>query len=210
VEGRNDELGYVQIPRNRMRFAFVVYDGMTTLDFAGVYDSVTRLRTMGFMPDLEYDVCADKGEVTTFEGLRLIPDKVGNNLSSYDYVFIPGGNGILGLSRDRDFLAWLMTMSKDTVKVSVCGGAILLGLIGALKGKAATTHPALQDALRRFTDKLSNDRVVDEGDVITARGVTSSIDLGLYLCEKMAGADVRRRIQAQMDYTGLQFPGHGE
>ncbi len=56
--------------------------------------------------------------------------------------------------------------------------------------------------MKRFTDRVSNDRVVDEGDVITARDVTSSIDLGLYLCERIAGAEVRRKIQAQMDYAG--------
>ncbi len=121
----------MRTPRNRMRFAFVIYDGMTTLDFAGVYDSVTRLRTMGFVPDLEYDVCANKSEVTSSEGLKLILDKVGNDLSCYDYVFIPGGNGILSLSSDGGFLAWLKTMSENTTKVSVCGGSILLGLIGA-------------------------------------------------------------------------------
>jgi len=188
-----------------MRFAFVVYDGMTTLDFAGVYDSVTRLKTMGFVPDLEYDLCAHRGEVTSFEGLKLISDKVGSDLSSYDYVFIPGGNGIRHLSGDRGFLAWLETMSENTTKVSVCGGSILLGLIGALKGRTATSHPSLQVTLKRFTDKVSNNRVVDEGDVITARGVTSSIDLGLHLCERIAGAEVRRKIQAQMDYAGFDI-----
>ncbi len=186
-----------------VRFAFIIYDGMTALDFAGVYDSVTRLKTMGFMPDLEYDVCANREEVTSFEGLRLIPDRVGNDLSSYDYVFIPGGNGIQHLSSDQGFLAWLETMSKNTTKVSVCGGSILLGLIGALKGRTATSHPSLQGALKRFTDRVSNNRIVDEGDVITARGVTSSIDLGLYLCERIASVEVRRKIQVQMDYAGF-------
>ena len=51
-----------------MKFAFIIYDGLTLLDFAGVYDPVTRLKSMGFVEDLEYDVCAYKDPVRSFEG----------------------------------------------------------------------------------------------------------------------------------------------
>ena len=184
-----------------MKIGFVIFDGMTTLDFAGVYDAVTRLKTMGFTSDLEYDVCSNKDSVTSFEGLKLTPDKVLNNLSSYDYVIVPGGNGIAQLIKDETFIGWLKTMSDKTIKVSVCGGSILLGVAGFLRGKRATTHPTLMKFLEKFTDKISTDRVVDDGDVITARGVTSSIDLGLYFCQKIAGSEVCKKIQEQMDYT---------
>lgn len=184
-----------------MKIGFIIYDGMTTLDFAGVYDAVTRLKTMGFMPDLEYDVCSNKDSVTAFEGLKLTPNKVLVDLDSYDYVIIPGGNGIAQLVKDEAFIGWLRTMPQETIKVSVCGGSILLGVAGFLREKRATTHPSLMAFLERFTDKSSTDRIVDQGDVITARGVTSSIDLGLYLCEKIAGREVRTKIQNQIDYT---------
>lgn len=186
-----------------MKFAFIIFDGITTLDFCGVYDSITRLKTMGFMPDLEYDVCSYTEEVIAYEGLRLIPDKVKNNLSIYDYVFIPGGNGIAQLIKDNDFLNWLKTISGNSIKVSVCGGSILLGVIGVLGGKTATSHRNLQEALKKFAGTVSDNRIVEDGDVITARGVTSSIDLGLYLCEKIAGEEIRKKIQEQMDYMNF-------
>jgi cyclohexyl-isocyanide hydratase len=84
--------------------------------------------------------------------------------------------------------------------ISVCGGSLVLGAAGYLKEKNATTHPALMQYLSNFTEKVCENRIVDDGNVITARGVTSSIDLGLYICEKIAGLDVREKIQKQMDY----------
>ena len=183
-----------------MKFAFIVYDGVTLLDFAGVFDPVTRLRSMGFRQDLEYHVCAQRDTVRSYEGLEIRPDRVGNCLRGYDYVFIPGGNGIAALLGDRLFLAWLRDVSPETVLTAVCGGTLLLGAAGFLKGRRATTHPELMKYLGRFAGETAEDRIVDTGPVITARGVTAAIDLGLYLCEKIAGAQVREAIRRQMDY----------
>jgi cyclohexyl-isocyanide hydratase len=88
----------------------------------------------------------------------------------------------------------------------VCTGSLLLGAAGFLRGKRATTHPAAFEALRPHCARVVDDRVVDEGDVVTARGVASSIDLGLRLCERLAGAEVRERIALQMDYPYYKDP----
>ncbi len=184
-----------------MKFAFVVYDGLTLLDFAGVYDPVTRLKTMGFMEELEYSVCAMKQTVRSFEGLQIAVDQVEGCLDGYDYIFIPGGNGVSALFSDAVFMSWIKSAAPHAVMTAVCGGTLVFGAAGLLKGKRATTHPALMQHLARFTEHCCEDRIVDEGSVITARGVTSAIDLGLYLCEKIAGKEVREKIQKQMDYS---------
>jgi transcriptional regulator GlxA family with amidase domain len=183
-----------------MKFAFIVYDDLTLLDFAGVYDSITRLKSMGFKDDLEYDVCSLKSKVKAFEGLEIIANKINNDLSVYDYIFIPGGNGIMKLLKDNEFLLWIKNVSKNAVITSVCGGSLILGAAGFLTGKKATTHPMLMNFLNRFTENISDLRIVEDGNLITARGVTSAIDLGLYLCEKIAGAETREKIHNQMDY----------
>ncbi|MFA6328356.1 MAG: DJ-1/PfpI family protein [Candidatus Micrarchaeia archaeon] len=188
-----------------MKIAFVIYDGMTTLDFAGAFDPITRLKTMGFVPDLEWDVCAFSEKVKSWEGLEILPSRVKNNLSGYDYVIVPGGNSIGTLVKDAKFILWLKNTDKDAKIAAVCGGSILLGVAGGLDGKKATTHPALIDYLRKFAKEVSNERIVDDGNVITARGVTSSIDLGLYICEKIAGEDIRKTIQKQMDYLNYSM-----
>lgn len=183
-----------------MKVAFVIYDGMTALDFVGIYDSITRLKTMGFVPDLEWHICAPSQEVRDGTGLRFVPTKVGESLEAYDIVIVPGGVSARTLIDDARFIDWIRTAGSSTVKVSVCTGALLLGAAGFLKGKKATTHPkALQD-LQRFCRSVVKERIVDEGEVITAGGVTSSIDVGLFLCQKLAGHEAKERIRQQMDY----------
>lgn len=177
---------------------------LTLLDFSGAYDPITRLKTMGFINGLEYDVCSLKGKVKAFEGVELIPNKVNNDLSEYDFIFIPGGNGLLKLLSDTEFISWIKNISKETIMTAVCRGSLVLGVAGLLHGKSATTHPTLMSYLNKFTEKTSENRIVEDGNLITARGVTSAIDLGLYICEKISGLETRGKIQKQMDY--LAYP----
>jgi transcriptional regulator GlxA family with amidase domain len=183
-----------------MKVGFIIYDGMTALDFVGVYDPVTRLNTMGFLPDLQWEVCARSMTVEDGAGLGFLPSKVGEALHAYDMVIVPGGYGSRKLIDDAAFIEWLRTAAPCKFKVSVCTGALLLGAAGFLKGKTATTHRTAFNDLKPFCASVVDRRIVDEGGIITARGVTSSIDLGLYLCEKFAGREVKERIRQQMDY----------
>ena len=183
-----------------MKVAFVIYDNMTLLDFAGVYDPVTRLRSMGFVPGLSYDICARTGQIRSAEGAVLNAGDVAGDLSAYDIVIIPGGDGIKDLMKDPVFLRWISVASEKTTVVAVCGGSLLLGAAGMLRTRRATTHPGLMNVLPHFAREVSHDRIVDEGTIITAGGVTAALDLGLYLCEKIAGQDAREKIRHQMDY----------
>jgi len=183
-----------------MKIAFVLYDGVTLLDFAGAYDPLTRLKTMGFVPDLQYCTCARQERVRSFKGMELAVDMVSPDLAGFDYVIVPGGNSIANLIRDREFTGWLAVSPGKTTVAAVCGGALLVGAAGMLKTRRATTNPALMEILKKFAREVSKDRVVDDDHVITAGGVTAAIDMGLYLTEKIAGRDARLAIQKQMDY----------
>ncbi len=185
-----------------MRIAFVVFDGMTALDFVGVYDPVTRLRTMGFLPDLEYDVCATIREVRDASGLRVVADRICGPFDAYDMVILPGGFGTRALVDDGDFIGWVRTAERCAYKVSVCTGALLWGAAGFLRGRRATTHHDAAGLLAQYGATYADERIVEDGDMITAAGVTSALDLGLYLAEKLAGVDARDRIRAQMAYRG--------
>jgi cyclohexyl-isocyanide hydratase len=185
-----------------MKIAFVIYGGMTALDFVGVYDPVTRLKTMGFIHDVEYDVCATIREVHDAAGLRIVADRICVPFAAYDMVIVPGGLASRLLADDGDFIGWLRTAAPCQYKVSVCSGALLLGAAGFLQGKRATTHHDAMRTLAAYGATVVEDRIVDDGDVITAGGVTSAIDLGLYLVEKLAGPEVREKIRAQMEYRG--------
>jgi len=185
-----------------MKIAFIVFDEMTALDFIGVYDALRRLRTMGFMQDFSWDICASASLISDHSGLLIVPSKATSSLAEYDMVVVPGGYGTRELSSDHEFITWLRTASACPLKVSVCTGSVLLGAAGFLEGRRATTHRSAFEELRPYCAEVVDQRIVDEGDVITARGVTSAIDLGLYLCEKLAGADAKEQIRRQMDYEG--------
>ena len=183
-----------------MKAALVVFNRMTSLDFVGFYDPVTRLRSMKIMEDFEWCICSMTRQVVDDRGLRLEADTVAEPLDSYDMLFVPGGLGTRSLQRDKVVLDWLRTARSAPLKVSVCTGALLLGAAGFLQGRRATTHPSAYKELEPYCAAVVQERVVDEGDVITARGVSSGLDMGLYLVQKLAGADARDRVAAQMDY----------
>lgn len=183
-----------------MKIGFVIYNGMTGLDFVGVYEGVTRLKTMGIIPDLEWEICAMTPQVSDGSGLQFTPTRVNKPLDDLDILIVPGGPGSQVLTEDDHFIQWLRTAAACQYKVSVCTGAVLLGAAGFLEGRRATTHPSAIHELRRYAAAVIDQRIVEDGGVITAGGVTASIDLGLYLCEKLAGRPAAEVIRRQMDY----------
>lgn len=167
------------------------------LDFVGAYDPLTRIDRMGFR-DIEWDVCAKTDSVLA-NRLELGVDQVEPDLGGYDLVFIPGGVPARELRNDESFISWLRTADADDYITSVCTGSLLLGEAGFLEGKRATTHPTAYDVLETYATVV-DDRVVHDGNVITGRGVSSSLDLGLYLVSELTDEQTRAAIAEQMDY----------
>lgn len=183
-----------------MNTAFIIFDRMTALDLIGVYDPLTRLKTMNFVPDFKWMLCAFTDKISDDKGLRIIPDSVAEPLGGFDMIVVPGGFGTRTLQHEKPFVDWLKTALPVKLKASVCTGALLLGSAGFLAGKRATTHPNAYEELKPYCKTVETSRIVDEGDVVTARGVSSSLDLGLYLAERIAGRKARDAIAKQMDY----------
>lgn len=186
-----------------MKAALIVFDRMTYLDFVGFYDAVTRLKSMGILPEFDWRICSNVERVSDDRGphgMTMIPESVMEPLDGYDLLYVPGGMGSRTLKEDAAFLSWLRTAKSAKLKVSVCTGALLMGAAGFLKDKRATTHPSALGDLRPYCGKVMDERIVDEGDVITGSGVATSLDLGLHVVERLAGADARERIAKQMCY----------
>lgn len=180
-----------------MNIAFIVYNQMTMLDFIGAFDPITRLKELGYMPDLKWKIVAETDIIKDANGLIIKADLISPDLSDFDMIYIPGAKEIC---RKESFIKWIKTAEKCPLKVSVCTGSLILGLAGFLKGKKATTHPNAYDELATYAEVIENKRIVDEGDVITARGVSASLDLGLYLCNMLAGHKATIHIAGIMDY----------
>lgn len=185
------------------RIAFLVFPRLTLLDFVGAYDALRRVQTMGVDPEVTHRVIGTEAEIVDDSGLRLRPDGVRESLAPFDLLYLPGGFGTRALAEDQVFIDYLRTWGHDRPVASVCTGALLLGSAGYLAGRRATTHHAALDLLRpSCAEVVADRRIVDEGMVITAGGVASSLDLGLYLVERFWGSAARERIAAQMAYRG--------
>jgi transcriptional regulator GlxA family with amidase domain len=183
-----------------MQAALIMFDNMTALDFIGFYDAVARLRTMKIVPEFEWRICARQAQVSDDRGLKILADSVGETLAGYDMIFVPGGLGTRSLQHDAGFVQWLGTAADAKLKTSVCTGSLLLGAAGYLRGLKATTHPGALKELEPYCATVVRERIVDQGNVITAGGVSTSIDLGLHVVTRLAGTEARARIAQQMDY----------
>ncbi|AIQ41049.1 DJ-1/PfpI family protein [Paenibacillus sp. FSL R5-0912] len=183
-----------------MKIAFILFDGITFLDFAGFYDVIYRLRQFPAGEGLEWDICGPAGEITDEMGLTVKTGTVLPDLSVYDLVFVPGGFGTRALRHDESFISWLQGASGVPYLVSVCTGALLLGAAGLLEGRRATTHASAYELLEPYCREVVQTRIVQDGNVITGGGVSTSIDLGLYLVSLFAGPEAMAAVKQQIDY----------
>ncbi|WP_273444608.1 DJ-1/PfpI family protein [Neolewinella agarilytica] len=185
-----------------MKVAYILFDGITLLDFIGIYDPLCRLRAQHHLPDFSWDLCAMTPSIQDSFGLEITVDLVAPDLSAYDMIIVPGGFGTRSLQTDSAFLQWLATAEEVPKKASICSGALLLGAAGFLKGHRATTHFNEYETLAPFCREVVRERIVDDGAVITAGAVASSLDLGLYLCRQIVGKQTAEAIRKSMNYLG--------
>jgi transcriptional regulator GlxA family with amidase domain len=184
----------------QVKMAFILFDRMTTLDFIGFFDAVTRLQRLQPEKGHAWDICAVQPEVTDDRGLTFKVQKVLPDLGVYDLLFCPGGMGTRELRFDEGFLSWLRTAESVPHKISVCTGSLLLGAAGFLQGKRATTNPAAYDLLEPYCGELVKARIVRDRNIVTGGAVAAAVDLGLYMVETFTDEQTVRKVMESMDY----------
>ena len=180
-----------------MEIAVALFDQVTALDAVGPYEVLQRL------PDAE--VCFvghRRGEVRADNGfLGLTVDRRFDEVPSPDIVVVPGGIGTRALVHDVAILDWIRSAHETSrFTTSVCTGSLLLAAAGVLDGLSATTHFSARQLLAKYGAKPSEDRVVIEGKVITAAGVSSGIDMALHLAERLTDATTSKALQLMIEY----------
>ena len=176
---------------------FVLFPDVTQLDFTG------PLQVLSGLPQATTHIIA-KSMLPVMSDCRLglVPTHTFANCPPLDLICIPGGSkGVAGIINDRETIAFVRQQASSAKYVtSVCTGAFVLGVAGLLNGRRATTHWAYTDLLSLVGAKHEKARVVKDGNVITAGGVTSGIDFGLTVVAEIAGESTARRIQLGMEY----------
>ncbi|MCS7482053.1 DJ-1/PfpI family protein [Umezawaea endophytica] len=178
-----------------MDIAFVLYPNMTALDLVGPYDVLSP------GPDVTaHLVAATPDPVLAGSAMRLVPTTTFDELDHADVIVVPGGEPYDVLA-DGAVAAWLRKVHPTaTWTTSVCTGSTLLASAGVLEGKRATTHWALRDLLASLGAEVSTDRVVRDGSVLTAAGVSAGIDMALTLAGILWGDTVAQGIQLAIEY----------
>ena len=135
-------------------------------------------------------------------GLSLVPTRTFATCPPLDLICIPGGlRGVIEAIGDRETIEFVRLQAATAKYVtSVCTGAFVLGVAGLLKGRRATTHWAFTDLLSLVGAKYEKARVVKDGNLITAGGVTSGIDFGLSVVAEITGETTAREIQLGIEY----------
>jgi transcriptional regulator GlxA family with amidase domain len=182
----------------------LLFDAVEVLDFAGPYEVCSGTRGPDGRPYVDVLTVGTGPIVTCRGGLRVQPDHTLADCPSLDALIVPGGPGADEHTRDQDELILPFLRARATTTptlASVCTGAFLLGRAGLLAGHRATTHTAGLEALRReFPDvDVVAAKVVDEGPLLTAAGVSSGVDLMLHLFERWFGPEARARAARGLD-----------
>lgn len=180
-----------------MQIAIPLFDRFTALDAVGPYEVLSRL------PGAELHwVAAEPGPVRSDSRmLQLVADTAFEDIPSPDVIVFPGGWGTRPLLEDEAVLGWLREAHRtSTWTTSVCTGALVLGAAGVLDGLEATTHWLSAPLLERFGATPVQRRVVEQGKVITAAGVSAGIDMALTLAARLSGDEAAQLIQLYIEY----------
>ena len=180
-----------------MDIVIPIYERFTALDAVGPYEVLSRI------PGAKVTfVAKERGPVRTdTEFLALTADAALSEVDAADILLVPGGPGQSDHMEDHELLDWIRRIDATTTwTTSVCTGSLLLAAAGLLKGKPATTHWMALEELRKHGAEPTLQRVVIEGKVVTAAGVSAGIDMALTLVARMLGDEVAQAIQLGIEY----------
>lgn len=192
------------------RVGILIFPAVEVLDFCGPYEvfSVTRLdeeRRRAESSPFEVRLVAETIDpVVATGGLRVIPDATLETCPPLDILVVPGGWGTRAAMSNQRVLKWIAERASGIETLtSVCTGAMLLGQIGLLDGRRATTHWRSLEWMRQsFPSVTVEDKlhVVEDGEVLTSAGISAGIDMALRVVARYFGEAVGRATARHMEY----------
>jgi transcriptional regulator GlxA family with amidase domain len=189
-----------------MRIAIALFDGAEELDFAGPWEVLAYWAREVTRAEVEVvTVAASLEPITAAKGLRVLPDHTLCDVGAVDVFVMPGGRGTRSLLGPDEPLhdALRALAAGETLLTSVCTGSLVYAAAGLLRNRPATTYWSAFDellALDPSIDARPDDRFVDDGDVITAAGVSAGIDMALHLVARLADVDEARATRRGIQY----------
>ncbi len=189
----------------------LIFDDVEVLDFCGPFEVFSVARPVGENSDgnrlFTVVTIAEEDKIVTCRGGLLVkPNTTIEEHPPLDILVIPGGQGTRRERHNRRLLDWIIQQDQRTnLMTSVCTGSFLLAETGLLDSHRATTHRGSIEWMRNMypnVEIVADERVVDEGHIITSAGVSAGIDMSLQVVSRLHGADVAKWTARQMEYNG--------
>ena len=186
--------------------AILLFDGVEELDAIGPFEVLAGWTRM--FPDDGWRVTTvglDGPEpIRCVNGLVVTPETSFDSAGRIDLLVYPGGRGARELMNDEPHLDWVRKQAEEIELVtSVCTGALVLASAGMLRDRPATTHHGALERLGAIDptiDVRADARYVDDGDIVTAAGVSAGIDMALHLVARLGGEEHARRVRGFLQY----------
>jgi transcriptional regulator GlxA family with amidase domain len=184
--------------------AIFLFEDAEELDWAGPWEVLAAW--MQFHPDevQVFTVVREEGPIRCAKGLRVLADYTWSDAPEFDVLIYPGGQGTRAHLGDDEIKSWLHKSKEGGVLMtSVCTGALVYADVGLLDNRPATTHWASLDLLESLGESIEvrkEDRYVDDGDVITAAGVSAGIDMALHLVERLQSTERAKEVRRYIQY----------
>jgi cyclohexyl-isocyanide hydratase len=180
-----------------LHIGILVFPRVQQLDLTGPYEVFASISAAKV-----HLIWKDRVVIASASGLLLTPTMTFAECPTLDVLCMPGGEGINALLRDAEVLDFLRAQaSRVRYLTSVCTGALVLGAAGLIKGRRATTHWASHDLLAKFGAIPTKGRVVRDGQLVTAGGVTAGIDFALMIAAELLGESRAQEIQLAHEYA---------
>lgn len=189
-----------------MRIAIALFDGAEELDFAGPWEVLAYwARDVADAEVQVVTVAASLDPIRAANGMRVLPDRTWEDVGAIDVLVLPGGQGTRRLlGPDEPLHDRLRALARGgTLMTSVCTGSLVYAAAGLLRARPATTHFRALDLLASLDPSIEvrpDDRYVDDGDIVTAAGVSAGIDMALYLVLRLDSPDAARRVKREIQY----------
>jgi cyclohexyl-isocyanide hydratase len=182
---------------SHLNIGTLIYPRLDQIDFTGPFEVLSRI------PDASVFVLGkDTNPMRDYRGLILTPEKTLEGAPPLDVLHVPGGPGQEALMEDEAVLSLIRRQANSgKLLFSVCTGALLCGAAGVLRGRRATTHWLAFDLLPYFGATPVDSRVVTDGNLVSAAGVTAGIDGALHVAAILRGEEVAREIQLAIEYA---------
>ena len=183
----------------------LLFDGVEELDAVGPWE-VLAFWTQFFPQDGWSAITLSPGgaPVTAAKGMVLGAHYAVADAPPLDVLVHPGGQGTRPLLRDPEHLAWIREQRQSVpLLTSVCTGSLVYAAAGLLRGRPATTHWIAVEELRALDPTVqirADERWVDDGDIVTAAGVSAGIDMALHLVDRLADTERARQVRHGIQY----------